>query len=122
MKLYFSPGACSLSPHIALLEAGLEFTTGTGRHARQANRRAAPTSWRSIRKAMCRHWRLKDGAVLTEGPAIVQFIADLAPDRQLAPANGTLERYQPDVEWLSFISTEVHKIFSPLFRPNRPRT
>jgi glutathione S-transferase len=59
---------------------------------------------------------MKDGAVLTEGPAIVQFIADLAPDRQLAPANGTLERYRL-IEWLNFISTEVHKSFSPLFRP-----
>jgi glutathione S-transferase len=115
MKLYFSPGACSLSPHIALLEAGLEFTL------EQVDVRAKKTAGGGDflvinPKGYVPALEMKDGAVLTEGPAIVQFIADLAPDRLLAPANGTLERYRL-AEWLNFISTEVHKTFSPLFRP-----
>jgi glutathione S-transferase len=115
MKLYFSPGACSLSPHIALLEAGLDFTLE--RVDVRAKQTASGLDFLTINpKGYVPALEMKDGAVLTEGPAIVQFIADLAPDRQLAPANGTLERYRL-VEWLNFISTELHKSFSPLFRP-----
>jgi len=115
MKLYFSPGACSLSPHIALLEAGLEFTLE--RVDVRARQTASGRDFLAINpKGYVPALEMNDGAVLTEGPAIVQFIADLAPDRQLAPANGTLERYRL-VEWLNFISTELHKSFSPLFRP-----
>jgi glutathione S-transferase len=115
MKLYFSPGACSLSPHIALLEAGLDFTTE--RVDIRSGQTAGGVAFRTINpKGYVPALELKDGTVLTEGPAIVQFIADLVPDRQLAPANGTLERYRL-AEWLNFISTELHKNFSPLFRP-----
>lgn len=115
MKLYFSPGACSLSPHIALLEAGLEFKLE--RVDLRAKRTEAGADFLAINpKGYVPALELKDGTVLTEGPAIVQFIADMAPDRQLAPANGTLERYHL-MSWLSFISTELHKNFSPLFRP-----
>jgi glutathione S-transferase len=115
MKLYFSPGACSLSPHIALLEAGLDFTLE--RVDVRAKQTASGRDFLTINpKGYVPALEMNDGAVLTEGPAIVQFIADLAPDRQLAPANGTLERYRL-VEWLNFISTELHKSFSPLFRP-----
>jgi glutathione S-transferase len=115
MKLYFSPGACSLSPHIALLEAGLDFTLE--RVDVRAKQTASGRDFFTINpKGYVPALEMNDGAVLTEGPAIVQFIADLAPDRQLAPANGTLERYRL-VEWLNFISTELHKSFSPLFRP-----
>src|SRR5438874_13136747 len=115
MKLYFSPGACSLSPHIALLEAGLEFKLE--RVDLRAKQLESGADFLTINpKGYVPALELKDGAVLTEGPAIVQFIADLAPDRQLAPANGTLERYRL-IEWLNFISTELHKSFSPLFRP-----
>jgi len=115
MKLYFSPGACSLASHIALIEAGLEFTTE--RVDIRARKTASGTDFLAINpKGYVPALELKDGAVLTEGPAILQFIADLAPDRQLAPANGTLERYRL-IEWLNFIATEVHKSFSPLFRP-----
>jgi len=115
MKLYFSPGACSLSPHIALLEAGLDFTLE--RVDVRAKQTAGGVDFLTINpKGYVPALELNDGAVLTEGPAIVQFIADLAPDRQLAPANGTLERYRL-AEWLNFISTEIHKTFSPLFRP-----
>src|SRR5689334_21392502 len=115
MKLYFSPGACSLSPHIALLEAGLDFTLE--RVDVRARQTASGRDFLTINpKGYVPALEMNDGAVLTEGPAIVQFIADLAPDRQLAPANGTLERYRL-VEWLNFISTELHKSFGPLFRP-----
>lgn len=116
MKLYFSPGACSLSPHIVLLEAGLDFTLE--RVDVRAGQTESGRDFGAINpKGYVPALELKDGTVLTEGAAIVQFIADLAPDLQLAPANGTLERYQL-AEWLSFISTELHKSFGPLFRPN----
>jgi len=115
MKLYFSPGACSLSPHIVLQEAGLDFSVE--RVDIRARRTAAGADFLAINsKGYVPALELKDGTVLTEGPAIVQFIADLAPERQLIPAHGTLERYQV-LEWLNFIATEVHKSFGPLFRP-----
>jgi glutathione S-transferase len=115
MKLYFSPGACSLSPHIVLLEAGLAFTTervdlGTKKTASGADYNAINP------KGYVPALELKDGVVLTEGPAIVQYLADLAPASKLAPAAGTLERYQV-MEWLNFIGTELHKNFGPLFNP-----
>jgi glutathione S-transferase len=115
MKLYFSPGACSLSPHIVLQEAGLDFTLERVDIPRRQT--AGGADFLAINpKGYVPALELKDGSVLTEGPAIVQFVADLAPDRQLAPAHGTLERYQL-IEWLNFIATELHKGFSPLFRP-----
>lgn len=116
MKLYFTPGACSLSPHIALLEAGLPFDlvkvdlptkkTEDGEDYLLIN----PSGY-----VPC--LLLDDGRKLTEGPAIVQYVADCVADKCLAPANGTFERYQLQ-QWLNFISTEVHKSFSPLFNPN----
>ena len=115
MKLYFSPGACSLASHIALLEAGLDVTLE--QVDLRARRTAGGQDFTTINaKGYVPALEMKDGNVLTEGPAILQFVADLAPDRQLAPANGTLERYRL-IEWLNFISTELHKNFSPLFRP-----
>lgn len=115
MKLYFSPGACSLASHIALLEAGLDITLE--QVDLRARRTAGGQDFTTINaKGYVPALEMKDGNVLTEGPAILQWVADLAPDRQLAPANGTLERYRL-IEWLNFISTELHKNFSPLFRP-----
>lgn len=115
MKLYFSPGACSLSPHIVLREAGLEYTLE--RVDIPKRQTATGADFSAINpKGYVPALQLNDGTVLTEGPAIVQFVADLAPDRQLAPSHGTLERYQM-IEWLNFIATELHKGFSPLFRP-----
>lgn len=115
MKLYFSPGACSLASHIALLEAGLDFTLE--QVDLRSKRTAGGQDFVAINsKGYVPALEMKDGNVLTEGPAILQFVADLAPDRQLAPAHGTLERYRL-AEWLNFISTELHKNFSPLFRP-----
>ena len=113
MKLYFSPGACSLSPHIVLLEAGLEFTT------EQVDLRTRQTAGGADYllvnpKGAVPALMLKDGAVLTEGPAVVQLLADLAPEKQLAPLAGSFERYRL-VEWLNYIASEVHKGFGPLF-------
>lgn len=118
MKLYYSPGACSLSPHIALHEAGLAHTAvlaSTKSHKLQDG-----TDYYGINPlGYVPLLELDDGTRLREGPAIVQYIADQAPDKQLAPANGTLARYQLQ-SWLNFISTEVHKGFSPLFNPATP--
>jgi glutathione S-transferase len=115
MKLYFSPGACSLSPHIVLREAGLDFTTERVDLGKKLT--ASGADFRAINpKGYVPALELKDGSVLTEGPVIVQYLADLAPGSKLAPAAGTMERYQLQ-EWLNFISTELHKNFSPLFNP-----
>ena len=114
MKLYFSPGACSLSPHIVLLEAGLKFTT------EQVDLRTKVTAngadFRAINPKGYVPALEIEGTVLTEVPAIVQYLADLAPEKQLAPPVGTLERYQVQ-EWLNYISAEVHKSYAPLWNP-----
>jgi glutathione S-transferase len=112
MKLYYMPGACSLSPHIVLNELGLEVTlvkvdhkthkTEDGRDFYEIN----PFGYVPVLE-------LDDGTALREGTAIVQYLADLKPEFRLAPANGTPDRYRLQ-EWLSFLSSEVHKGFIPL--------
>lgn len=118
MKLYYSPGACSLSPHIALREAGLEFElvlASTKSHKLQDG-----TDYYTINsKGYVPLLELDNGQRLSEGPVIVQYIADQAPDKQLAPANGSWERYRLQ-EWLNFITSELHKGFGPLFNPAMP--
>lgn len=118
MKLYYSPGACSLSPHIVLHEAGLAYTpvlASTKSHKLQDG-----TDFYSINPlGYVPLLELDDGTRLREGPAIVQYLADQAPHKNLAPAHGTLARYRLQ-EWLNFIGTEVHKGFTPLFKPNTP--
>ncbi|KRA18535.1 glutathione transferase GstA [Acidovorax sp. Root568] len=118
MKLYYSPGACSLSPHIALQEAGLAYTpvlASTKSHKLQDG-----TDYYTINAlGYVPVLELDNGERLREGPAIVQYIADQVLDKQLAPANGTLARYRLQ-EWLTFIGTELHKGFSPLFNPATP--
>ena len=115
MKLYFSPGACSLSPHIVLLEAGLAFTSE--RVDLRGKRTASGADFRAINpKGYVPALVLDDATVLTEGPAIVQYLADLAPAAGLLPAVGDIERYQA-VSWLNYVATELHKNFSPLFNP-----
>jgi glutathione S-transferase len=118
MKLYYSPGACSLSPHIALREAGIAFEpvlASTKSHKLQDG-----TDYYGINPlGYVPMLELDDGTRLREGPAIVQYIADLAPNKNLAPANGTMSRYRLQ-EWLTFIGTEIHKSYSPLFNPNMP--
>ena len=118
MKLYYSPGACSLSPHIALHEAGLAFEAIP-----------APTSTHRLPDGSdyyqvnplgyVPYLVLDSGEALREGPAIVQYIADQVPEKNLAPANGSMARYQLQ-SWLNFIGTELHKGFSPLFNPAVP--
>ena len=113
MKLYFSPGACSLSPRIALLEAGLPFTTQkVDTKTKQLD--GGGDFWAINSKGYVPTLELDNGQVLTEGPAIVQYIADQNPESGLAPKAGTMERYRLQ-EWLNFITSEIHKGFSPLF-------
>ncbi|MBS1191396.1 MAG: gstA [Rhodocyclaceae bacterium] len=115
MKLYFSPGACSLSPHIVLCELGLphqlesvdlktHLTAGGGDFYMINPKGYVPAL------------QLDDGQLLTEGPAIVQYLAEKKPEAGLLPPAGTLERARVQ-EWLTFIGTEIHKNFSPLFNP-----
>jgi glutathione S-transferase len=118
MKLYYAPGACSLSPHIALREAGLPFdlvkvsfpakTTQAGEDFTAINPKGAVPAL-----------KLDDGELLTEGAAIVQYVADKAPARKLAPAAGSKEHYRL-VEWLNYVATELHKGFAPLWKPDTP--
>lgn len=118
MKLYYSPGACSLSPHIALHEAGLAFEAIPA--PTKTHRLPDGTDYYTINPlGYVPYLTLDDGRSLHEGPAIVQYIADQVPAKQLAPANGTYERYKLQ-EWLTFIGTELHKSFSPLFAPGTP--
>ena len=118
MKLYYSPGACSLSPHIALREAGLAFEPVLA--STKSHQLPDGTDYYGINPlGYVPMLELDDGTRLREGPAIVQYIADQVPTKNLAPANGTLPRYRLQ-EWLTFIGTEIHKTFSPLFNPAMP--
>ena len=116
MKLYYSPGACSLSPHIVANEAGipLELTkvdVQSKTIAREGD------YWHVNPKGYVPALELEDGQVLTEGPAIVQYLADRAPESGLAPANGSFERVRLQ-ELLNYLTSEIHKAYSPLFRPD----
>lgn len=116
MKLYFAPGACSLSPHIVALEAGepLELE----KVDTKAKKTASGKDYLAINpKGYVPALELEDGQLLTEGPAIVQYLADRHPESGLVPAAGTLERYRVQ-EVLGYINSEIHKTYSPLFGPN----
>jgi len=118
MKLYYSPGACSLSPHIVLQEAGLPFQAIKA----DTKTKVLPdgTDYRTVNPlGYVPLLELDDGTRIAEGPAIVQYIADRVPDKHLAPANGTLERTRLQ-SWLNFVTSELHKGFSPLFNPAMP--
>jgi len=118
MKLYYSPGACSLSPHIALREAGIDaqfVKVDTKAHKLEDGSDFYAINARGYVPVL----ELDDGQRLTEGPAIVQYIADRKSASGLAPANGTVERYRLQ-EWLNFITSELHKQFSPLFAADTP--
>jgi glutathione S-transferase len=118
MKLYFSPGACSLSPHIVLREAGLHFDLD--QVDLSTKKTIEGKDYTAINPdGYVPALQLDDGHILTEGPAIVQYIADLVPAKQLVPAAGSIERYQL-MGTLNFISTELHKTFSPLFASGTP--
>jgi glutathione S-transferase len=118
MKLYYSSGACSLSPHIVLEESGLPYEAISA----PTKTKVLPdgSDFRKVNPlGYVPYLVLDDGTGLREGPAIVQYIADQAPAKKLAPANGTLARYQLQ-SWLNFIGTELHKGFGPLFNPAVP--
>jgi glutathione S-transferase len=118
MKLYYSPGACSLSPHIALRESGLPFELVLA--STKTHQLADGTDYYTINpKGSVPLLELDNGERLSEGPAIVQHIADQVPAKGLAPAAGTMARYRL-MEWLNFITSELHKGFSPLFNPAMP--
>lgn len=117
MKLFYTPGACSLSPHIVLCELAADYTleaVDLKTHTLQDGSAFTDINPKGYVPAL----QLADGQVLTEGPAIVQYLAELKPEAKLLPASG-LERARVQ-EWLSFISTELHKNFSPLFNPATP--
>ena len=118
MKLYYSPGACSLSPHIALEEAGLPYEAVLA--PTKTKQLPDGSDYRKINPlGYVPYLVLDDGTGLPEGPAIVQYIADQAPAKRLAPPNGSLARYRLQ-SWLNFIGTELHKGFGPLFNPASP--
>jgi glutathione S-transferase len=118
MKLYYATGTCSLAPHIVAREAGRALEIERVDIQSQPHRTEGGTDFTGINpKGYVPALRLDDGQVLTEGVAIMQYLADLAPDAGLAPPAGTIERYRLQ-EWLTFISSELHKMFSPwLFHP-----
>jgi glutathione S-transferase len=114
MKLYFSPGACSLSPHIVLRELGIPFDLE--RVDTKAQKTASGADFTAINpKKYVPTLQLDGGEVLTEGAVIVQYLADRKPEAHLAPPQGSMERYRLQ-EWLNYIATELHKSYSPLFR------
>lgn len=118
MKLYYAPGACSLSPHIVALEAGIPL------QLEKVDTKAKRTAhdhdyWQINPKGYVPALALDDGELLTEGPTIVQYLADLKPESGLAPASGTLARYRLQ-EMLGYINSELHKTYSPLFNPSTP--
>ncbi len=118
MRLYFFPGACSMSPHIALREAGLSFDLE--RVDPKSKKTAGGVDFFTVNpKGMVPVLELDSGERLTEGPAIVQYIADQKPGSGLAPAYGTIARSRLQ-EWLNYITSELHKGFTPLFKPDTP--
>ncbi|MBP2197548.1 glutathione S-transferase [Pantoea cypripedii] len=118
MKLYCKPGACSLSPHIVMRECGLDFTQ-VNVDLQQKRTEQGEDYWQINPKGQVPALQFDDGSLLTEGTAIVQYLADQKPDRHLLAPTGSLTRYHT-LEWLSFIGTELHKGFSPLFRKDTP--
>jgi glutathione S-transferase len=115
MKLYYSPGACSLSPHIALLEAGLPYDLV--KVDLRAKKLENGDDYLKVNpKGQVPALALDSGELVTEGPVIVQMIADRAAGKNLAPARDSAERYKL-LEWLNFVGTELHKNFGPMFSP-----
>ncbi|MEO7621915.1 MAG: glutathione transferase GstA [Gallionella sp.] len=113
MKLYYSPGTCSLASHIALYETGLQFETD--RLIKTTKMTTGGENYMQVNpKGYVPALKLDNGSILTEGAAVLQYIADQKPDSGLAPPCGTMERYHLQ-EWLTYISSEIHKSFSPLF-------
>ena len=118
MKLYYTPGACSMSPHIVLCESGLPFELVPA-NLKTHQLPDGSDFYAVSPKGYVPLLELDNGERLSEGPAIVQYIADQVPAKQLAPANGTMARYHLQ-EWLNFTTSELHKGFSVLFNPAMP--
>jgi glutathione S-transferase len=118
MKLYYAPGACSLSPHIVSREAGIPLELQKV-STKDKTMEGGGDYWQVNAKGYVPALDIGGGQVLTEGPAIVQYLADQKPESGLAPKPGTIDRYRVQ-EWLNFITSEIHKSFSPLFRPTTP--
>jgi len=115
MKLYYSPGACSLSPHIVLLEAGLPYDLE--KVDLRAKKLENGDDYLKVNpKGQVPALALDGGELVTEGPVIVQMLADKVPGRNLAPARDTAERYKLQ-EWLNYITGELHKNIGPMFSP-----
>ncbi|MFZ0499212.1 MAG: glutathione transferase GstA [Steroidobacteraceae bacterium] len=118
MKLFYSSGACSLSPHIVAREAGIELQLQ--KVDLKTKTIATEGDFFAINpKGYVPTLQLDNGEILTEGPVVVQYLADLKPEKGLAPPAGTLPRYHLQ-EWLGFVNSELHKTYSPLFRPDTP--
>ena len=120
MKLYFTPGACSLAPHIALREAGLRFDlepVDLGTKRTKCGADFTKVNAKGYVPALA----LDDGQVLTECATLVEYIADQNPESNLAPKAGSIERYRLR-EWLGFIASELHKGFGPLFGDKAPES
>ncbi len=118
MKLFYKPGACSLASHIVLRESGVDFTL---EKVDLANKRLENGGdfFNVNPKGQVPAVQLDDNTLLTEGTAIMQYIADSVPDRQLLAPVGSITRYKA-LEWLNYVATELHKGFTPLFRPDTP--
>ena len=115
MKLYYAPGACSLSPHIALLEAGLPYDL-VKVDLRAKTLENGDDFWKVNAKGQVPALALDNGELITEGPVIVQMIADAVPAKNLAPPRDTAERYKL-LEWLNYVTGELHKNIGPMFSP-----
>jgi glutathione S-transferase len=118
MKLYFSPGACSLSPHIVSREAGINVDFEQVDN-REKKTKSGQNYWTINPKGQVPVLELDDGQRLTEGPVIVQYLADQKPGSGLVPPVGSIDRYRV-LEWLNFTTSELHKTFGPIFRPTTP--
>ncbi len=118
MKLFYKPGACSLASHITLRESGKDFTLD-GVDLMKKRLENGDDFFAVNPKGQVPALLLDDGTLLTEGVAIMQYLADSVPDRQLLPPTSSLSRYKT-IEWLNYIATELHKGFTPLFRPDTP--
>jgi len=118
MKLYFAPGACSLSPHIVLREAGAKFDLEQV-DLREKKTKKGDDYWTINPKGQVPLLELDDGQMISEGPAIVQYVADKNPGAGIIPAAGSIDRYHLQ-GWLTHIGTELHKTYGPMFRPTTP--
>lgn len=118
MQLYYSPGACSLASHIVLNEAGFQFGLEKVNMADKKTEKGEDYNLVNP-KSSVPALKLDDGQVLTEGVAIMQYLADQKLDSGLMPKAGSMERYRL-LEWMNYIATEVHKTFGPLWKPDTP--